>query len=213
MENTQDYHSPRLTFLCRLCKMKIITDKNYENMKRAKDFWGEINEIFSYDLNNDKASVHPEFICNICRHKLENYQNELCKVVQTNIATFASHTPHDCTLCSRKRGLVKHKDSLKKSVNQKELHIKQLKRKWQMIFYVLKHIIIIFFMTSDADIIYYFSKFTLSDNENLSMEISIRVFWGFYWRVYIWNRDLTNLSTLTRFSKIYYSFWCTRFFF
>ena len=54
-----------------------------------------------------------------------------------------------------------------------------------MIFYVLKHIIIIFFMTSDADIIYYFSKFTLSDNENLSMEISIRVFLGFYWRVYI----------------------------
>ena len=33
--------------------MKIITDENYKNMKRAKDFYGEIKEIFNYNLNND----------------------------------------------------------------------------------------------------------------------------------------------------------------
>ena len=34
---------------------------------RAKELYGEIKEIFSYDLNNDIASVQPEFICNMCR--------------------------------------------------------------------------------------------------------------------------------------------------
>ena len=102
MDYTQDYHLSRLKFLCRFCRMKIITDENYKNMKRAKDFYGEIKEIFRYDLNNDIASVHPEFICNTCRRKLQNYQKELCNVVQTDIATFASHTPECCTLCSKK---------------------------------------------------------------------------------------------------------------
>lgn len=53
MEYTQDYHLSKLKFLCRLCRMKIITDENYKNMKRAKDFYGEIKEIFNYNLNND----------------------------------------------------------------------------------------------------------------------------------------------------------------
>ena len=76
-------------------------------MKRAKDFYGEIKEIFSYDLNNDIASVHPEYICNTCRWKLQNYQKELRKVLQTDIATFASHTSEGCTLCSGKNGISK----------------------------------------------------------------------------------------------------------
>ena len=129
MEYTQDYHSSRLKFLCRLCRMKVITDENYKNMKRAKDFYGEIKEIFSYDLNNDIALIHPEFICNTCRRKLQNYQKEMCKIVQTNIATFASHTTEGCTLCSRKRGLVKHKYSLKKSVDEKDIIQKTIEKK------------------------------------------------------------------------------------
>ena len=43
MEYTQDYNLSRLRFLCRLCRMKIITDKSYKNLKRAKYFYGEIN--------------------------------------------------------------------------------------------------------------------------------------------------------------------------
>ena len=31
------------------------------------------------------------------RWKLQNNQKELCKVVQTDSATFASHTPEGCT--------------------------------------------------------------------------------------------------------------------
>ena len=57
MEYTQDYHLSRLKFWCRSCRMKIITDEIYKDMKRAKDFYGEIKEIFSYDLNNNIASV------------------------------------------------------------------------------------------------------------------------------------------------------------
>ena len=78
MEYTQDYHSSRLNFLCRLCRMKIITDENYKNMKRAKDFYGEIKEIFSYDLNNDIALIHPEFICNMCWRKLPEGDVQSC---------------------------------------------------------------------------------------------------------------------------------------
>ena len=44
--------------------MEIITDKNYENMKRAKDSYGEKKKTFSYNLYNNVASVHAEYICN-----------------------------------------------------------------------------------------------------------------------------------------------------
>ena len=98
-------------------------------MKRAKDFYGEIKEIFSYDLNNDIALVHPEFICNTCRWKLQNYQKEMCKVLPTDIATFGSLTIEGCTLCSRKKGLVKDKYSLKKSVDEKDIIQKTIEKK------------------------------------------------------------------------------------
>ena len=87
-------------------------------MERAKDFNEEIKEIFSYDSNNDIASIHPEFICNTFQ-KLQNYQKELHKVEQTDIATFVSHTPAGYT--SRKKGIVKGKYSLKKSVDEKKI--------------------------------------------------------------------------------------------
>ena len=87
---------------------------------------GEIKEIFSYDINNDIALVHQKFICNTCRQKLQNYQKEMCKVVQADIATFASHTR---TLCSRKRRLMKHKYSLKKSLDEKEITQKTIEKK------------------------------------------------------------------------------------
>ena len=109
--------------------MKIITDENYKNVKRAKDFYGEIKEILSYDLNSDIALVHPEFIRNKCRRKQQNYQKDMCKVVQTDIATFASHAPEGSTLCSIKRGLVKHKYSLKKSVDEKGITQKTVEKK------------------------------------------------------------------------------------
>ena len=45
MEYTQDYHLSRLRFLCRLRRMKIITDKNYKNMKRARFLWRNKGDI------------------------------------------------------------------------------------------------------------------------------------------------------------------------
>ena len=75
------------------------------------------------------------------RRKLQSYQKEMCKVVQTDIATFASHTPEGCTLCYRKRELVMHKYSLKKSVDQKEITEKTIEKTWQKKFFVLKHVI------------------------------------------------------------------------
>ena len=51
------------------------------------------------------------------------------KIVQTDIATFASHAPEGSTLCSRKRGLVKHKYSLKKSVDEKDITQKTIEKR------------------------------------------------------------------------------------
>ena len=77
----------------------------------------------------------------MCRRKLQSYQKEMCKVVQTDSATFASHTPEGCTLCYTKRELVMHKYSLKKSVDQKEITEKTIEKTWQKKFFVLKHVI------------------------------------------------------------------------
>ena len=87
----------------------------------------------------------------MCRQKLQNYQKEMCKVVQTDIATFASHTPE----CSE------------------ALHIN-------------------FVMTSDTNTRYYFSEFVLLDIGSLSMEISVRVFLDFSWRVYIYMKQRSH---------------------
>ena len=87
----------------------------------------------------------------MCRRKLQSYQKEMCKVVQTDIATFASHTPE----CSE------------------SLHIN-------------------FVMTSDTNTRYYFSEFVLLDIGSLSMEISVRVFLDFSWRVYIYMKQRSH---------------------
>ena len=63
------------------------------------------------------------------------------KAVQTDIATFVSHTPERCTFCSRKRRLEKHKYSQKKSVDERKITQKTFFKKWQKKFYVLKHVI------------------------------------------------------------------------
>ena len=109
---------------------------------------GEIKEIFSYDINIDIALVHPKFICNTCRQKLQNYQKEMCKVVQADIATFVSHTR---TLCSRKRRLMKHKHSLKKSLDEKEITQKTIEKKMTKEILCAKACHHHFVMTSDTD--------------------------------------------------------------
>ena len=134
-------------------------------MKRAKDFYGEIKETFSYDINNDIASVHPEFICNTCRRKLQNYQKEMCKVALTDIEKFASHTPEGCTMRSRKRGLIMH--SLKKSVDQKKITQKTIEKKMTKEILCSEACHHNFVTTSDTDTSY--SKFVLLDNGSLSM--------------------------------------------
>ena len=71
---------------------------------------------------------------------------------------------------------------------RKKLHIKKFKKKKKK---MKKEILCAeachhnFVMKCDADMSYYFSKFVLSDNESFSMEISVRVFLDFCWRVYI----------------------------
>ena len=160
-------------------------------MKRAKDFYGEIKEIFSYDLNNDIALVHPEFIWNTCLWKLQNYQKEMCKVVQTDIATFSSLTTEGCTLCSRKKGLLKHKHSLKKFVDEKDIIQKTIEKKMtkEISCAEARHHNSV--MTIDTDMSYYFSKFVLSDNGSLCMEISVRVFLDFSWKVCIYETEIS----------------------
>ena len=53
----------------------------------------------------------------------------MCKVLPTDIATFGSLTIEGCTLCSRKKGLVKDKYSLKKSVDEKDIIQKTIEKK------------------------------------------------------------------------------------
>ena len=114
----------------------------------------------------------------------------MCKVVQTNIATFASHTTEGCTLCSRKRGLVKQKYSLKKSVDEKDVTQKTIEKKIKEILCAEAHHHN-FVMTIDTDMSYYFSKFVLSDNGSLCMEISVTVFLDFSWKVYIYETEIS----------------------
>ena len=157
-------------------------------MERAKDFNEEIKEIFSYDSNNDIASVHPEFICNTFQ-KLQNYQKELHKVVQTDIATFVSHTPAGYT--SRKKGIVKRKYSLKKSVDEKEITQKTVEKKMtkEILCSEARHHN--FVVTSNKYTSYYFSKFVLSDNERNTIEILVRVFLDFSWRFNIYETKMS----------------------
>ena len=111
-----DKYQEKLNGICRPCRKPIKLGHRYVN-KKVKDT-RQILRLFSNDIENDVATIHPKYICKNCRRKLDmvkrNSQREL---VETKIAPFELHS-NNFRLCmkhtrpNKHHFLVKYKNNI-----------------------------------------------------------------------------------------------------
>ena len=77
--------------------------------KKVKDSCKtEILGRFSYDIENEVAAIHPKYICDNFRTKLDMVkENSQREVVETEIAPFELHN-NNCRLCMKYTRLSEH---------------------------------------------------------------------------------------------------------
>ncbi|XP_047145625.1 uncharacterized protein LOC124818645 [Hydra vulgaris] len=97
--NEREMHKEKLSKICRLCKQKLIVDQYYVCKKTALEFSQEIFDIFGHHLNDDCENVHPKFVCNKCRRKLQRYQKSPYTVFPLDVADFTKHETVTCLVC------------------------------------------------------------------------------------------------------------------
>ena len=113
----QEYQN-KLNGICRPCRKAIKVGHRYVNKKVKDSYKTEILGLFSYDIENDVATIHPEYICKNFGRKLDmvkkNSQREL---VETEIVPLELHS-NNCRLCmkhtrpSENHFLVKYKNNI-----------------------------------------------------------------------------------------------------
>ena len=102
-------HQNKLNGICRLCRKAIKLGQRYVNKKVKDSYKTEILRLFNYDIENDVAAIHPKYICDNCRRKLDMVKknSQLREVVETEIAPFEVHS-NNCRLCMKHTRLNEH---------------------------------------------------------------------------------------------------------
>nr|AJO68011.1 RAG1L [Branchiostoma belcheri] len=90
-------HKEYLKTVCRVCKLKLVKGWNAKVLK----FADVIRQTFDVDVSQDSPDVHPQFVCNKCRLKLQRKSKAGTGIA--SMAIFQPHTTGDCH-CKRRRG-------------------------------------------------------------------------------------------------------------
>ena len=73
----------------------------------------EIARLFNFDIENDVTAIHPKYICDNCRRKIDIIKNNSQKkVVATEILTFEFHSDN-CRHCLKHNRLNEHQFLMK----------------------------------------------------------------------------------------------------
>ena len=70
-------HQDKLNGICRLCRKDIELGQGYVNKKVKDSYKTEILRLFNYDIDSDVAAMHPKYICNNCKKKLDMVKKKL----------------------------------------------------------------------------------------------------------------------------------------
>ena len=102
-------HQNKLNGICRLCRKVLKLGQRYVNKKVKDSYKIEILRPFSYDIENDVAAIHPKYIWDNCRRKLDMVKknSQLREVVETEITPFELHC-NNCRLCMKHTRLSEH---------------------------------------------------------------------------------------------------------
>ena len=102
--------------LMKLCRLCCVKTKNIENKysfpKEIKNYKSEVMKLFNYHITSDKEDIHPIYVCDACRRKLDRRCNS--DVESTMMTKFYGHNPENCRVCSHK--VKKHNFSVKMKV-------------------------------------------------------------------------------------------------
>ena len=90
---TVEEHQDKLNGICRLCKKAIKLGQRYVNKKVKDSYKTEIFRLPNCDIENGVAAIHPKYICDNCRRKLDMVKkNSQKEVVEIEIAPFELHS-------------------------------------------------------------------------------------------------------------------------
>ena len=64
-------HENKLNGVCRLCRKANKVGHRYVNKKVRDSYKTEILRLFNYVIENDAATIHPKYICDNYRRKLD----------------------------------------------------------------------------------------------------------------------------------------------
>ena len=98
-KTVMEYHARQLQKLCRLCRQVIKADKNRTPCSKAK-YSRVLSDTLKIDVDNEDASIYPQFLCRACDMKTDRYRKTKSKSKKLNIdpAQFTPHQP-DCSIC------------------------------------------------------------------------------------------------------------------
>ena len=65
-----------LEHTCRTCGI-AITSSSKTTLKNVIPYRREILVVFNYDINNDDTLIHPKYVCETCRRKLDRCSHGL----------------------------------------------------------------------------------------------------------------------------------------
>ena len=95
-------HSIFLQKTCRTCGVAITGSSKKEVSLYKK----EIMALFHYDLAIDQEQIHPKFVCDICRRKLDRCAEGLKKdkiiTYNCDMLSFAEHSEENCFVCTKR---------------------------------------------------------------------------------------------------------------
>jgi len=181
-----EYHIEQLAKLCRLCCQKIKTSTRYQTAKKLTEYKETINQLFMYDISQDSPLLHPTVICDSCRRKVEYCKGK--SVAEQKIAVFPLHEQRNCVICNHMQYKIKHIFSTK--------ILSQPCKEEQPIDISMDFVCSVALASgfdvkkssADGEL---FSLCKTESNNSICIEITIKVFLNFSWKVFVYNHEVT----------------------
>ena len=93
-------HQENLNHICRTSGERIKLTKKSSHAKSVENYRAEIQYLFKYDILNDLDDIHPKFICENCRKKLDRVKLSPHQFkTNSSLPLFKSHTDENCEVC------------------------------------------------------------------------------------------------------------------
>ena len=100
-----EFHKEKLNLFCRLCKHERVFQFQYHSAVPipATQYMKQNKILYNTDISKDDENIHPQFICVVCRKRMDRYKSAMSKrrKFQSNFQPqlFTAHCLY-CEICN-----------------------------------------------------------------------------------------------------------------